>query len=222
MPTEIEGGAPETAEKSGWSLSKKVCVCLTWSFLAFAIAWATGVHELLIFLATEHYALTAGVVSVILCFAVLDSSDNSKASHYVFVTANIVLAASILHGLVWGWGSILLYDEIYGVKFLVPAVPALAVEAGIAAVIVCAIWHSKDLDTVTDRIIGSGFFVLVGTGLVFVVAIGFSVLADAERKANEERQASRPLTQEQRTEISNGAWNCKYNSLTRVATCEDD
>lgn len=219
MSNEIEGAAPGDEKKRGAWTSKEYCVCIAWGFLAFAIAWATGIHQFIPSLFTEHYALTAGVVSVVLCIVTLHS--DSKLSEKVFIAANIVFAASILHGLVWGWGSILLYDEIYGVKFLPPVVPSLAVEAAVAAVIFCAIWHSdsEDLKAVSDRLLASGFFILVATGLVFAIAVLLSVVADADRKAAQARAAMQPLTVEQRSEISGDTWKCEYNTTSRAATC---
>lgn len=219
MSNEIEGAAPGDEKKSGAWTSKEFCACIAWGFLGFAIAWATGIHQFIPSLVTEHYALMAGVVSVVLCIVTLHG--DSKLSETVFVAANFVFAASILYGLVWGWGSILLYDEIYGVKFLPPVVPALAVEAAIAAVIFCAIWHSdsEDLKAASDRLLTSGFLILVGTGLVFAIAICVSVIADADRKTAEARAAVQPLTREQRTEISGDTWKCDYNTISRTATC---
>jgi hypothetical protein len=219
MSNEIEGAAPDDEKKNGSWTSKRLCACIAWGFLAFAIAWATGMHQFVPPLVTEHYALTAGVVSVVLCFVTLNSE--SKLSEIVFIAANFILAASILHGLGWGWGSILLYDEIYGVKFLLPVVPSLAVEAAVAAVIFCAVWHndSEELKSVGDRLVASGFFILAGTGLVLAVAICVSVIADADRKAAEARAAMHPLTREQRTEISDDTWKCEFNTLSRTATC---
>jgi hypothetical protein len=207
---------------SRWSPSKKVCVCLTWGFLALAIAWATGVHELLIFLGTEHYALAASALSVIAALGAVDGK--SKVAEWVFGIANLVLGVCIVYGLIWGWGSIILYGEIYGVKFLVPTAPGLAVEAGVAAVIVCAAWHSKSENQkdVTDRVVVSVLGALMGTGFVLVLAICVSVIAEVESKANEEaRQANRPLTQEQYTAIGGGFWRCAYNGQSRVVTCTD-
>lgn len=219
MSNEIEGSARGNDKKSGAWTSKEFCSCIAWGFLAFAIAWATGIHQFIPSLVTEHYALTAGVVSAALCIVAVHS--RSKLSEKVFIASSIVFAASILHGLVWGWGSILLNDEIYGVKFLLPVVPSIAVEAAIAALIICKIWHSDsgDLKTVSDRIFASGFFILVVTGLVFAMMIGASVIADAERKAAEARAAMQPLTMEQRTEISGDTWKCEYNTTPRAATC---
>jgi hypothetical protein len=219
MSNEIDGAAPGDAKKSGSWTSKRLCACIAWGFLALAIAWATGMHQFVPPLVTEHYALTAGVVAFVLGFSTLHSE--SKLSEIVFIVANFVFAASILYGLVWGWGSILLYDEIYGVKFLLPVVPSLAVEAAIAAVIFCAVWHSdsEGLKSVVDRLVASGFLIMVGTGLVFAIAICVSVVADADRKAVEARAAMQPLTREQRTEISGDTWKCEFNTLSRTATC---
>jgi hypothetical protein len=219
MSNEIDGAAPGDAKKSGSWTSKRLCACIAWGFLALAIAWATGMHQFVPPLVIEHYALTAGVVSVVLVFVSLNS--HTKLSEIVFMVANFILAASILYGLIWGWGSILLYDEIYGVKFLLPVVPSLAVEAAIAAVIFCAVWHSdsEGLKSVVDRLVASGFLIMVGTGLVFAIAICVSVVADADRKAVEARAAMQPLTREQRTEISGDTWKCEYNTLSRTATC---
>jgi hypothetical protein len=218
MLEEIGGTAPGDEKKSG-SWSKGLCACIAWGFLAFAIAWVTGLHQFLPTVVLEHYALTAGVTAFVLGMATLHS--DSKLSNVVFVVANLVLAASIVFGLAWGWGSILFHDEIYGVKFLLPVVPSLAVEAAIAAVIFCTVWHSdsEELESVFDRLFASGFLILVGTGLVFAVGIGVSVIADADRKAAEARAAMQPLTQEQRTEISGDTWKCQYSTLSRTATC---
>jgi hypothetical protein len=219
MSNDIEDTAPDDEKKNGSWTSKRLCACIAWGFLAFAIAWATGMHQFVPPLVIEHYALTAGVVSVVLCIVTLDSE--SKLSEIVFIAANFILAASILYGIVWGWGSILLYDEIYGVKFLLPVVPSLAVEAAIAAVIFCAVWHSdsEELKSAGDRLVASGFVIMLGTGLVFAVAICLSVVADADRKAAEARAATQSLTREQRTEISDDTWKCGYNTLSRTATC---
>lgn len=218
MPYEADGAAADETKK-GSPTSKRLCAAFAWGFLLFAVAWSTGVHRFIPLLVIEHYALTAGVLAVVTVLAT--SNSDSKLSNFLFTAANLVLAAAILHGHVWGWGSILLDGRIYGVEFLLPVVPSLAVEAGIAAVIFCAVWHSSsdDLKTVGDRLAVSGFLIMLATGLVFLIAILISVLEDGNKRSAEARAAMQPLTQEQRTEISAGTWKCDFNQPSRTATC---
>lgn len=219
MLNEVGSAVPGDEKKSRSWTSKEFCAFFAWSFLVLTITWAAGVHKFLPSLITDNYALTAGVVAFVIGIATLHGK--SELSKKVFGATVIVIAASILHVFVWGWGSILLYDEIYNSKFAFPVVPSLAVEVAIAAVIFCAVWHSdsEDFKTVLDRVLASGFFILVVTGLVFAIAIVVSIVADAERKAAEARAAMQPLTREQRSEISGDTWKCDYNMLSRTATC---
>jgi hypothetical protein len=226
VPILTDDFAPEPEKKKSSSGYGKLCAFLSWGFLALTICWATQVHKIVSYIASEHYLLAIGVVSIVLGLFTVNPSQKSAVAHKLFVAANVGLVASIFCGQVWGWSSIIMNGEIYGAKFIVPAVQGLAIEAGIIAVIVCGVWHGwvwVDVGraTTTDRFIVSGFMALCITGLVFAFAICISVGNDARQKEQEKQSAkvAQVITDALLADLSGGAWSCETNLMSGVVKC---